>query len=601
MPKAKIIIIDESYEGNQGSLQILLQSLDAERVPMRFCADAFKQAKINSDEVAAILINLDAPEVDRTNFANSLQQIEIMCQVPLILIGSNQQDERLEQALECGPIDFIQKPLNAALLRSKANLLLSLWHLRFEQQRSNKQPQANQLTTQQAMKQEAADCLPTKTELSDKLNELIYRSTRYDYSSAVICIALDDFDHVNQHYGRRTGEQLLSKLSATFNSMVRQTDFVTRIDGAKFIVLITDIDGSTSLITKIESLLYHATQPIKIEQHQLVVGASVGAAIFPDQGRSAKTLLHNAEQAMLLAKKQDSHRFHFFSEEINQRAHRQSALQDNLRKALPDNEFTVFYQPIIEIASGRVIAAESLLRWNSQALGQVRPSEFIPAAECAGLIPDLGCWIIRKAIATGADWLEKYKIQLRMTVNASPLQLLNSQLCKTIQQQLDKYGWDPDSIEVEITEAILRDESVSVAACLEEIKLSGVRLSVDDFGTGFSALGSLKKHSIDTVKIDRSLVMDLPGHKESASLVQAIIAMAHELDIEVIAEGVETRQQWDFLRALNCDFAQGYYFGKPMPRDEFEDLLIIRGFPNALTFNDQAKPLLGENKRPRNG
>ena len=287
---------------------------------------------------------------------------------------------------------------------------------------------------------------------------------------------------------------------------------------------------------------------------------------------------------MYQAKHHGKNTFRFFTEDINAKAHRQRELQDNLRRALPNDEFTVFYQPIVNGRSGQVVSAEALLRWYSARLGQVFPDEFIPAAESAGLIPEMGCWVLKKALETGAEWNRQFDFGLRIAVNASTIQFRNNLLFDTIRTQLEAHNWDPDLLEVEITEGLLLDDSPEVNKYISEISNCGVRLSVDDFGTGFSALSYLKNYPVNTVKIDRSFIMDLPGDKENEVLVQAIIAMAHGLRLEVIAEGVETAEQWEFLRNLNCDFVQGYYFGKPMPKEEFEEFLLTQ----------QAKPFVAQ-------
>ena len=412
--------------------------------------------------------------------------------------------------------------------------------------------------------------------LYEELSELIYRSRRYKYSSAVIYVDLDGFKHVNDHFGHEAGDRLLTQVANNFKSIVRQTDSVARIGSDEFIVLITDIDGETSLITKIESLLKQASRPLQFKGHKIEVGASVGIALYPEHGDDAETLLHHADQAMYQAKNQGKNTFRFFTEDINEKAHRQRELQDNLRKALPNEEFSVFYQPIVDGRTGQVASVEALLRWYSPKLGQVFPDEFIPAAESAGLIPELGCWVLKNALATGAEWNQRFSVALRIAVNASSIQFRNNLLFDAIKEQIDTLAWNPDLLEVEITEGLLLDDSPEVNNYIQAISDCGVRLSVDDFGTGFSALSYLKNYPVSTVKIDRSFIMDLPNDKENAVLVQAIIAMAHGLRLEVIAEGVETAEQWEYLRTLECDYVQGYYFGKPMPQADFEDFLIVQ-------------------------
>lgn len=573
MPDAKILIVDDT-KANILALKVLLQPIEAEIITADSGKDALLTAEAYEDSIALILLDVQMPQMDGFIVAKLLKEHEKTRSIPIIFFTANQDDDYLEKAYNSGAVDYIQKPIQKTALLSKVKVFLDLWSLRYGLEQEIEQRRAAEHRVEHLATHDPLTNLPNRRGLYEELNELIYRSHRYRYSSAVIYVDLDGFKHVNDHFGHEAGDRLLTQVSDNFNSIVRQTDFVARIGGDEFIVLITDIDGTTSLITKIENLLYQASRPIEFEGHNISVGASIGIALYPDHGNDAETLLHHADQAMYQAKNHGKNTFRFFTEDINARAHRQRELQDNLRRALPNDEFTTYFQPIVGVDSGRVVSAEALLRWHSKSLGDVFPDEFIPAAESAGLIPDLGCWVLRKALETGADWFRQFGIGLRIAVNASSIQFRDHQLVDTIKEQLETHAWNPDLLEVEITEGLLLDDSSEVMTYINEISLCGVRLSVDDFGTGFSALSYLKNYPVSTVKIDRSFIHDLPDDKENSVLVQAIIAMAHGLRLEVIAEGVETREQWNYLRGLGCDFAQGYFFGKPMPRGEFEEFLM---------------------------
>ncbi len=576
MPEtAKILIVDDT-KANLVALRVLLKQVEADIISAASGAEALEAAQQDTDHLALILLDVQMPEMDGFEVARLLQKNEKTRSIPIIFITANQDDAHIEEAYLAGAVDYIQKPIRKTALISKVRVFLDLWSLRFGLEQEVEQRRAAEHRVEHLATHDPLTNLPNRRGLYEELNELIYRSRRYRYSSAVIYVDLDGFKNVNDHFGHEAGDRLLTRVSANFKNIVRQTDTVARIGGDEFIVLITDINSDNSLITKIESLLYEASRPIKFKGHNISVGASIGIALYPDHGENAETLLHHADQAMYQAKNHGKNTFRFFTEDINERAHRQRELQDNLRKALPADEFSVFYQPIVDAGSGQVVSAEALLRWHSEKLGQVFPDEFIPAAESAGLIPELGCWVLERAVATGADWYRRFGIGLRIAVNASTIQFRNNMLYDSIRRQIDTLQWDPDLLEVEITEGLLLDDSPEVNTYINEISNCGVRLSVDDFGTGFSALSYLKNYPVSTVKIDRSFVMDLPGDKENEVLVQAIIAMAHGLRLEVIAEGVETIEQWDYLRNLGCDFAQGYYFGKPMPQEEFEEYLAAQ-------------------------
>ncbi len=573
MPEARILIVDDT-RANLVALQTLLKGVDAEIITADSGEEAITIAAANAEHLALILLDVQMPGIDGFEVARALSQSEQTHSIPIIFITANQDDEHLEQAYLAGAVDYLQKPIRKTTLVSKTRVFLDLWSLRFGLELEVENRRAAEHRVEHLATHDPLTNLPNRRGLFEELNELIYRSRRYRYSSAVVYIDLDGFKHVNDHFGHEAGDLLLTTLAANFKHIVRQTDTVARIGGDEFIVLITDIDGETTLITKIEMLLQAASQPVEFRGHRISVSASIGIAMYPEHGDAAETLLHHADQAMYQAKHHGKNTFSYFTEDINAKAHRQRELQDNLRKALPNDEFTVFYQPIVDVQSGSVVSVEALLRWYSDKLGQVFPDEFIPAAESAGLIPELGCWVLNKAVETGAEWHQRFDIGLRVAVNASSIQFRNNLLFDAIKTQLQIHAWHPDLLEIEITEGLLLDDSPAVNTYIDEISKCGVRLSVDDFGTGFSALSYLKNFPVSTVKIDRSFIMDLPGDKENEVLVQAIIAMAHGLRLEVIAEGVETEEQWEFLRRHKCNFAQGYYFGKPMPKAEFEDFLL---------------------------
>ncbi len=575
MPEARILIVDDT-RANLVALQVLLKPVEADVLIAESGQQALLLAAENKENIALILLDVLMPVMDGFEVARLLNENENTRSIPIIFITADQDDAHIEEAYLSGAVDYIQKPIRKTALISKVRVFLDLWLLRHGLELEVEQRRVAEHRVEHLATHDPLTNLPNRRGLYEELNELIYRSRRYKYSSAVIYVDLDGFKHVNDHFGHEAGDRLLTQVATNFKAIVRQTDSVARIGGDEFIVLITDIDGETSLITKIESLLNEASRPLQFNRHQIATGASIGIALYPDHGDDAETLLHHADQAMYQAKQQGKNTFRFFTEDINAKAHRQRELQDNLRKALPNNEFTVFFQPIVDTRSGQVVSAEALLRWYNVNLGEVFPDEFIPAAESAGLIAELGCWVLKEAIATGAHWQQRFGIELRIAVNASSIQFRNNLLFDTIKEQIDNHAWNPDLLEVEITEGLLLDDSPEVNTYIEAISNCGVRLSVDDFGTGFSALSYLTNYPVSTVKIDRSFIMDLPGDKENAVLVQAIIAMAHGLRLEVIAEGVETAEQWEYLKSLDCDFVQGYYFGKPMPQADFEDFLMTQ-------------------------
>ena len=570
MREAKILIVDDT-KANLAALKALLKKVNAQIITAASGQEALEISQ-DLDDIAIILLDVELPGMDGFEIARMIQENEKTQSIPIMFITTNQDDEHIEQAYLAGAVDFIQKPIRKAALLSKVRVFLDLWTLRsgLEEeivQRKNAESQIEHMACHDPLTN-----LPNRRGLYDELNRLIFRAERYHFTSAVILIDLDGFKNINDIHGHESGDRLLKQVSSNFTKITRKTDTVARIGGDEFLVLISDIKSS-NLIIKIEELLEASVQPIECNGQNVSVTASIGIALFPDHGTNTELLLHHADQAMYQAKNEGKNTFRFFSQEINRQAHRQIELQDNLKNAIPNNELTVYFQPIVDVCSGLVVSAEALLRWHSKKLGPVAPDEFIPAAENSGLIPELGCWVLEQSIEAGAYWQEHHGVNLRLAVNASTIQFRSNLLFEAIKKQLKSHHWDPSQLEVEITEGLLLDDSVQVMTYINEINNCGVRLSVDDFGTGFSALSYLKNYPVSTVKIDRSFVADLPEDNENKVLVKAIVAMAHGLGLEVIAEGVETQKQWSYLQSLGCDFAQGYYFGKPMPQEAFEDYL----------------------------
>lgn len=574
MHKARILIVDDT-KANLISLKVLLKDLDAEIITADTGEAALQQASLH-ENIALILLDVNLPGIDGFEVCKILQKDAVTQSIPVIFVTANHEDAHIERGYLAGAVDYLPKPILKSTLLSKARVFLDLWSLRHGLEEEVAQRKIAEVRLENMAIRDPLTNLPNRRGLYEDLNRLIARSERYSFSSAVIFIDLDGFKTINDKYGHEAGDALLRQVSNNYSQVVRKTDTVARIGGDEFVVIISDINKKTSLIAKIEDLLDTTRTIDSCDGNQYQISASIGIALFPEHATDAASLMHFADQAMYQAKSEGKNTFRFFSEEINQRAHRQMELQDNLKNALGDNEMAVYFQPIVEVATATPVSAEALARWDSSKLGKVSPDEFIPAAESASLIPELGCWVLQQSIEAGAHWLKTYGIGLRLAVNASAIQFRTNLLFDKIKQQIELHHWDPSLLEIEINEGLLLDSTLEITTYIDQINNSGIRLSVDDFGTGFSALSYLKNFPVSTVKIDRSFVTDLPNDHENKILVKAIIAMAHGLGLEVIAEGVETEAQWRFLQSLNCDFAQGYYFGKPMPKQQFEEYLANR-------------------------
>jgi len=365
--------------------------------------------------------------------------------------------------------------------------------------------------------------------------------------------------------GHEAGDYVLKEMARRFTQIVRSSDVVARYGGDEFILLLPDLQDSLALTNKLKELTSSANRSLVWQGSQLRVGVSIGVSIFPDHGNDGDTLLNNADTAMYQAKGDGRNTFRFFSDELHDRLERRLLLESHLVSAFENEEFKLHVQPVVDTKTGQMVAAEALLRWYSKELGSISPEEFIPIAESSPLIHELGIWVLNKTV----ELMQRYP-HVHFAVNASPLQFNNSVFCDELEKNIARGALNPEKFEIEITEGLLLANTPEIKEQLSNIRSLGIGLSVDDFGTGYSALGYLKQHPVNKLKIDRSFISGIPNDQESSALVKAILAMGHALNLQVVAEGVETAEQWRFLQNSTCDYAQGYYFSKPLSEEDFD-------------------------------
>lgn len=411
--------------------------------------------------------------------------------------------------------------------------------------------------------------LPNRDLALDRLAQAINTAERHQRQLALLFINLDRFKIVNDTLGHNFGDELLLEASRRLTQIMREEDTVARIGGDEFLVILGSQRTASDASIAAGKIIDAIGQPFFLDERELNVTASIGLTLFPDDGHSPLELLRNADAAMHTAKEQGQNTYHFFTPEMNQRALDRLNIETHLRQALKRGEFEVFYQPLIELSSGRVVGAEALLRWHKPELGNPGPEQFIPIAEETGLIIPIGQWILLQACEQAAAWLTK-GITLRMAVNISTRQFVGGSIVNSVERALVQSTLPAEYLELEITEGLLLTDALQTRHALAKLKRLGLRLSLDDFGTGYSSLSYLRRYDFDVLKIDRSFINDVVDRDDSAALVRAIIAMAQSLGLEVIAEGVETVAQADFIRARGCNFAQGYFYSKPLPAPQFE-------------------------------
>jgi len=411
--------------------------------------------------------------------------------------------------------------------------------------------------------------LPNRVLLNDRLDEAIHLSARYRRKLAVIFLDLDHFKHINDSLGHVVGDRLLQSVARRLFTCVRSSDTVSRKGGDEFVVLLWEVREARDAAVTATKILEAIRLPHYIEEHELHITASIGIVTYPDDGMDAETLIKRADLAMYHAKDAGRDSYQFFTLEMNARAVERQTVEQNLRHAIERNELVLHYQPKLDLATGEVIGAEALIRWHHPERGLVPPKEFISIAEDSGLMVPIGNWVLREACRQARAWQVSGMPALCMSINVSPVELRSPGFVAGLRSILAEADLNPRLLELELTETVLIDEVRSVADVLKELKEIGVRLALDNFGTGYSSLTHLKRFPIDVLKIDRSFVRDLAKDTESDSIVTAMIGMGRNLHMQVVAEGVETRQQLEILRQNGCDQAQGYYLGRPVPGEDF--------------------------------
>jgi diguanylate cyclase (GGDEF)-like protein/PAS domain S-box-containing protein len=415
--------------------------------------------------------------------------------------------------------------------------------------------------------------LPNRALLKDRLNVALAQARGHGQPLALLYLGLDGFSLINDTAGHSAGDQLLDMVGANLRSIARHGDTVARVGGDEFAVLATAIERVEDAASLAGRVLESISGPRTLGAHDFHVSASLGITIFPADGDHDEILLNNAQIAMHQAKEQGGDGYRLYEPAMNERMLRRLSLENGIRRALKREEFEVYYQPQVDAQSGRVVGAEALVRWNDPDRGLVSPGEFIPLAEESGLITDLGDWVLRAAVAQNKAWEGQGLPPLRVSVNVAARQMQEAKLIGRVAQILSHVGLDHDRLELEITEASFITNTATTIALLHQFREMGVRASLDDFGTGYSSLSYLKNLPLDTLKIDQSFVSSLGTDPSGAAITAAIIAMAHALDLKVIAEGVETEHQLQFLKQRRCDELQGFLFGEPMPATDFAKAL----------------------------
>jgi diguanylate cyclase (GGDEF)-like protein len=515
-----------------------------------------------------LLLDLDMPEINGYEVLSAIRSSADYQHLPVIILSALTEPGDKLKALELGATDFLTKPVDAS------ELVLRVRNILFAKTYQDKLAYYDSLTG-----------LPNMKLFIERLGWGIELSKRERVPLMVLEIGLEKFRQINETLGMYTSNEILKAVAERMSSLIRGCDFIghtdetiktgelARIGDHEFSIILSGVNSIEAAYLVSQRVINAVRRPVLVDGHEIFMTASIGISVCPIDGEDVESLMKHAGSAKDFARKQGSNNYQFFSSEMNAQSKERIKMESNLRKALDNNEFELHYQPKINAETHKLVGMECLLRWNHPENGSVPPAAFIPAAEELGLIVPIGEWVLKEACQTTSEWIKSGYKNLKLSVNVSPKQFNEINLRKSIASAIRSSGLDPQNLVLEITESMLMGDVEHYITLLQHIVDLGVGFSLDDFGTGYSSLSYLKKFPIHELKIDRSFLTNVPEINEDNSIVKAIISMAHSLGLNLIAEGVESVEQLDFLRQHNCNVIQGFYYSKPLSKADFTEFL----------------------------
>ena len=522
--------------------------------------------QLESSDFNLMLLDLWLP--DGEGLDTVARALAAVSKAPIVVMTSHDDETLAVKAVQSGAQDYLVKGQadTRGLVRTIRHAVerhRMLSELKRSRRREHHQATHDPLTG-----------LPNRQLFYDRLFHAMAYSSRHRESLAVLFIDIDHFKNVNDTRGHAVGDKLLTSAAERLSACLRKSDTAARLGGDEFVVILTDLNRIQDAARVAQNTLRALAKPYILGTTELLVTASVGIAIYPTDGEDPDRLIKNADTAMYKAKEEGGNNYRFYTPSANARAFERLALENSLREALESGQFEVYYQPQVDVGSGQIAGVEALLRWRHPNLGLVLPGQFIPLAEETGLIAPLGEWVLQETCKQIKAWQLAGLPGIRAAVNLSYHQLKRKGLAKTIAGILRETNLDPEHIELEITESSIVQDAETAIATLRALKNLGLRIFVDDFGTGYSSLALLKRFPADGLKIDQSFICDVTTNPCDASIVTALVAMAKGMNLEIVAEGVETPEQLEFLRSRQCRLMQGYLFSKPLAAQGLEGLIL---------------------------
>ena len=589
-----ILIVDDKVE----NLNFLAQMLKEDNYRVRLATNgsiALKSAKIAPPSL--ILLDISMPEMDGYQLCRLLKEEPSTKDIPVIFLSALGQTLDKVEAFAAGGVDYITKPfdLNEVLVRIENQLKLRAAQAKIVELNTNLETKIQERTAQleaEIQEKEQAQAKLLRMALQDSLTELpnrrwfleklrqeIEKTTQDDqYQFAVICFDCDDFKVINDSLGHNVGDKLLQQIPERLKICLDGNSSIARLGGDEFIILLPNIHLVDTAILVAEDIRQSFVAPFQVENREIFLNLSTGIVLGTAEATEADQLLRNAELAMYESKSAGKGRCQVYNQQMHQKALERMQLEIDLRKGIKNNEFTLFYQPIICLQTGLIKGFESLIRWQHPEQGIISPGKFIPVAEETGLIIPLGIWVLEEACRQTKLWQQKYQgsSPLTINVNVAVQQFSYSSLVEEIDRILAETGLEPSCLKLEITESAIMENDHSAREVLEQLRERNISICLDDFGTGYSSLSYLHQFPVDNIKIDRSFVSRIEDSQEPNKIIDAIVDLAHHLDITVTAEGIETEEQLNYIRHTNCEFAQGYYFYSPLNAEAVEGMEILQ-------------------------
>ena len=571
---AIILIVDDEIQ-NRRLLEALLQPEGY----LTVCAANGEEALalIANHPPDLILLDVMMPGMDGYQVANALKADPATSAIPIIMVTAPIDRSARLAGLEAGAEEFLTKPVDRAELWVRVRNLLRLKAFSdFLKNHNAILEQQVQERTEELMRLAHYDPLTgllNRTLFCETLRTTLVQAFEKEWMVAVLFIDIDHFKNVNDTLGHPLGDELLRQFGHRLLECVRARDVVSRLGGDEFALLLVIQGGQQGIAIAIAKILRVLRAPFDLDGHEVTVTASIGVTLHPDDASDPETLLKYADTAMYQAKHAGRNTFRFFTAEMNAEALSRFELETAVRRAVARGEFVLHYQPKVQLSTGRICGLEALLRWERPGYGLVSPTDFIPLLEETGLIVKVGTWVIATACGQIARWMRSSVEPLPISVNVSPRQFLEGDLEGDVASALFEHGIAADLLELELTESSLMANTDRTIASLQALKQLGVQISIDDFGTGYSSLAYLRRFPIDKLKIDIAFIRDITHNPDAAAIALTIISMAHTLKLVVIAEGVETAAQLAYLRRHGCDQIQGYYFSRPLPLTDLEQLV----------------------------